>query len=215
MQSGEQETGLGGISNLSTPQPPQPPDSVYNSAAAATSSTTAQNNENENNTNNTSTMNNQLTPKIKVPKRVCQGGFDEKFETDPYNVNLHGLMTATEYTDALTMLNERLKPARTKSVDTALLAASVLVVPLVVVWGARHGHLKKKHKRLLHEAILEFHEHHPHLYMRWNRRPVSQMTIERRREDVHGVAPGGTSTKTTVGTMVPSNGSGYFEYQLN
>ena len=116
------------------------------------------------------------------------GGFDFKFETDPYDVKLYNLMTATEYTDAMTHINDTLKPSRAKKLDTALLMTGVLMIPLAV-WGVRHGMLTKKRKRLLRSAILEFNAKNPSLYMRWNRRPESSLTIERRRDDLHGVAP--------------------------
>ena len=91
-------------------------------------------------------------------------------------------MTAEEYTDAIQRLNDQLKPSRSTKVDTALLATGVLIVPLAL-WGARHGQQTKKRKRLLKQAIDEFNAANPGLWMRWNRRPQSFLSIERR-EDV-------------------------------
>lgn len=149
--------------------------------------------------------NTQNLVRIKVPKRACQGGFDEKFETDPYNIDLLGLMTVQEYTNAISVLNEKMKAARSKSVDTALLATGVLMVPLAL-WGVRHGLQQKKRKKLLLDGIENFNFQHPYLFMRWNRRPVSLLTIERRREDMHGPPPGGA-------LLPPSNTTqDYFTY---
>ena len=121
-------------------------------------------------------------------QRVINGGVDFKFETDPYNVKLYNLMTANEYTDAMTQINDTLKPSRAKKIDTVLLATGVLMVPLAI-WGVRHGMQTKKRKRLLKKAIQEFNAGHEGLLMRWNRRPDSSLTIERRREELHGVPP--------------------------
>jgi hypothetical protein len=121
-------------------------------------------------------------------QRVINGGVDFKFETDPYDVKLYNLMSATEYTDAMTHINDTLKPSRAKKIDAFLLATGVLMVPLAI-WGVRHGMQAKKRKRLLKKAIQDFNASHAALHMRWNRRPDSSLTIERRREEVHGVPP--------------------------
>ncbi|KAI2508052.1 hypothetical protein MHU86_6344 [Fragilaria crotonensis] len=126
--------------------------------------------------------------RIVCPQRVINGGVDFKFETDPYNVKLYNLMPATEYTDAMTKINDTLKPSRAKKIDTVLLETGVLMVPLAI-WGVRHGMQAKKRKRLLKKAIQDFNATHPALHMRWNRRPDSSLTIERRREELHGVPP--------------------------
>lgn len=126
--------------------------------------------------------------RIKVPPRMINGGFDSKFEEDPYDVKLYGLMTPTQYTDMAKRLNDVLKPSRSKKVDSVLLATGVLMVPLAL-WGARHGMLMKKRKRLLMQYIQEFNAQNPGLHMRWNRRPESFLTIERRQEEEHGVPP--------------------------
>jgi hypothetical protein len=126
--------------------------------------------------------------RIAVPQRVINGGVDFKFEEDSYAIKLHGLMTTTQYTDAITRLNDMLKPSRSKKIDTILLATGVLMVPLAL-WGIRHGMLTKKRKRLLKQYIQEFNGQNPTLHMRWNRRPESSLTIERRQEELHGVPP--------------------------
>ena len=127
--------------------------------------------------------------RIMVPQRVIQGGLDTKFETDPYGLQLHGLLTAQQYTEAVSAINHTINPARANGVDTALLVTGPLLVPLAV-WGVRHKSQVKKRKKLLKKAIDEFHRAYPQLLMRWNRRPASCLTIERRVVEVHGPAPG-------------------------
>lgn len=117
--------------------------------------------------------------RIVVPQRVVSGGLDSKFETDPYDVKLHGLMTSDQYTEAIENLNEKLRKSRAGKVDGVLLASSIFVVP-VVLWGVRHNAQTKKRKRLLKEGIHDFNTQYPGLLMRWNRRPQSTLTIEAR-----------------------------------
>eukprot|EP00542_Grammatophora_oceanica_P018386 CAMPEP_0194031608 /NCGR_PEP_ID=MMETSP0009_2-20130614/4747_1 /TAXON_ID=210454 /ORGANISM="Grammatophora oceanica, Strain CCMP 410" /LENGTH=217 /DNA_ID=CAMNT_0038671815 /DNA_START=48 /DNA_END=701 /DNA_ORIENTATION=+ len=117
--------------------------------------------------------------RILVPSRAVNGGMDFKFETDPYDVKLHGIISPQQYTDVTTTLNDKMKPARSKNTDTVLLATGPLMIPLAI-WGVRHGHQAKWRKRLLKEAIEEFNTNNPTLYMRWNRRPQSFLSIERR-----------------------------------
>ena len=123
--------------------------------------------------------------RIVVPVRMVNGGLDIKYESDPYGIQLYGLLSCNEYQDAITRVNETLKPSRSKTVDTALLITGPLLVPLAL-WGARHLYLTKKRKRLLKRAIQEFNAQYPELLMRYNHRPESCLTIERRTE---GVAP--------------------------
>lgn len=127
--------------------------------------------------------------RIVVPQRAIQGGLDAKFETDPYGLQLHGLLTARQYTEAVSAINHTIHPARASGVDTALLVTGPLLVPLAV-WGVRHKSQVKKRKKLLKRAMDEFHRAYPELLMRWNRRPASCLTIERRVVEVHGPAPG-------------------------
>eukprot|EP00586_Coscinodiscus_wailesii_P011983 CAMPEP_0172492838 /NCGR_PEP_ID=MMETSP1066-20121228/24090_1 /TAXON_ID=671091 /ORGANISM="Coscinodiscus wailesii, Strain CCMP2513" /LENGTH=154 /DNA_ID=CAMNT_0013262659 /DNA_START=277 /DNA_END=741 /DNA_ORIENTATION=+ len=116
-------------------------------------------------------------------------------------------MTSQQYTDTITQLNDRLKPSRSTKIDTVLLGTGPLMVPLAV-WAARHGVLTKKRKRLLKEFIEEFNGRHRNLYMRWNRRPDSVLTIEIRRGD-EGNDVGGDGAVVVDdyggrGTAVPS-----------
>ncbi len=111
---------------------------------------------------------------------------DSKFETDPYDVKLHGLMTPEQYTQAIETVNATLRKSRAGAVDGALLATGMLLVPLAI-WGVRHRKLTKKRKRLLKEAINEFNAQYPGLLMRWNRKPQSFLSIELRADS--GVTP--------------------------
>ena len=121
--------------------------------------------------------------RIVVPTRSVQGGFDFKFETDSYDVKLHGIISAQDYTDIMQSMNQKLKPARANQIDGALLIAGPLLVPLAL-WGARHSLQTRKRKRLLRQAIEEFNESRPELLMRWNRSgPESKLTIERRQTE--------------------------------
>jgi hypothetical protein len=93
-------------------------------------------------------------------------------------------MTPEEYTAAIDRVNAFLKPSRSNALDVALLTTGVLMVPLAL-WGIRHASQTKKRKQLLKNAIDDFNIHnsvqHPDLLMRWNRRPESFLSIERRR----------------------------------
>ena len=105
-----------------------------------------------------------------------------KFETDPYDVELHGLMTSEQYTEAMENLNKKLRPSRAGAIDGALLVTGPLLVPLTL-WGVRHRNQTKRRKRLLKEGIHEFNMQYQELVMRWNRQPAqSTLTIERRHQ---------------------------------
>lgn len=71
--------------------------------------------------------------------------------------HLHSLLTAEEYEREITMLNEKIKKARAKKLDAALLATGALMVPLAV-WGARHSKQVKQRKKLIEEGVWEFNE---------------------------------------------------------
>ena len=120
--------------------------------------------------------------RIVVPQQPVQGGFDSKFESDPYDVELLGLLTPEQYTQAIDAVNHRLRPSRSSIIDGMLLATGPLMVPLMW-WGIRHRNQTKRRKRLLKKAIDEFHAQHPTLLMRWNRKPQSMLTIERRQAE--------------------------------
>jgi hypothetical protein len=126
--------------------------------------------------------------RIRVSTRQVQGGMEFKFEPDPYDVKLHGILSPEDYTETIDFINRKIKPARANSIDGMLLATGPLLVPLAL-WGVRHGWQVKKRKRLLQDAIREFNETHPHHWMRWNRGgPESFLTIELRQQQEEEVA---------------------------
>jgi len=104
----------------------------------------------------------------------------EKFEEDPYDVELNGIMTNEEYTAAIAAINKRIRKARPGKVDGALLATAPLLLFPLAIWGVRHSRQMKKRKRFLNQGIDEFNAANPTLLMRWNRKPKSILTIERR-----------------------------------
>lgn len=126
-------------------------------------------------------MPSEYGPRIVVPQKAIQGGTDCKFISDPYRLELHGIMSPEEYTSSIEQVNKRLKKARANFIDGALLVTGPLLVPLML-WGIRHRGQVKKRKRKLKKAILEFNAQYPHLLMRWNPKPESKLTIERRQE---------------------------------
>ena len=120
--------------------------------------------------------------RIVVPTRAIQGGFDTKFEVDPYSIELYGLLTSTQYTEAIQQINDTIAPSRSKKLDGLLLAAGPLMLPLAL-WGIRHSNQNRRRKKLRKIAIDNFNIQYPTLLMRWNRKPESKLTIERRRLD--------------------------------
>lgn len=121
--------------------------------------------------------------RIVVPERAVNGGFDCKWVSDPYHVKLYGIMMSQDYEDAITRVNDTVKPSRAKKIDAVLLVTGPLIVPLAI-WGVRHSGQVRKRKKLLKVAIQEFNATHPDLLMRYNRQPESCLTIERRVEGV-------------------------------
>ncbi len=127
--------------------------------------------------------------RIVVPQRSINGGFDFKFETDPYNIDLYQWMSPEEYTDAITRINDSLRPSRSTKLDSVLFFSGPLMIPLAV-WGVRHSRQVKQRKKLFRSAMDEFNTNYPALYMRWNKRQQgSILTIEKRNEEKHGLAP--------------------------
>mmetsp|Transcript_2276 Transcript_2276/g.2732 ORF Transcript_2276/g.2732 Transcript_2276/m.2732 type:complete len:207 (-) Transcript_2276:234-854(-) len=144
--------------------------------------------------------------KIYVPERAVNGGFDMKFEVDPYDVRLHGILTSQDYTDSITVLNDFMKPARSKKIDGVLLATGPLLVPLGV-WGVRHGMQTKKRKKLLLEGVQRFNTNHPELLMRWNKKPQSCLTIECRATELTQVVGQASSPPVPAESIQLSNGT--------
>jgi predicted metal-dependent phosphoesterase TrpH len=113
---------------------------------------------------------------------------------------LHGLMTPEQYMEAMENLNKKMRRSRAGKVDGVLLATGPLILPLAL-WGVRHRAQTKRRKRLLKEGMHEFNMQYQELLMRWNRRPQSTLTIERRHqsnvnENLHASLGGGEQEET-------------------
>ena len=121
-------------------------------------------------------------PRIEVPQYMVNGGFNQKFVSDPYNVQLHGILTAGAYENIIEKLNDSLKDARAKKIDLMLFSMGAAMLPLIP-WAYRHYKMRKLYKKILLEEVRLFNDLNPRLYMRWNRKPESCLTIELRTED--------------------------------
>jgi hypothetical protein len=77
----------------------------------------------------------------KIPRHPIQGGFDMKFESSPYDVDLKGIVTSEQYTDIITStINHKLQSSWSgPTIDSVLLMMGSLIVPLMV-WDVRHDH---------------------------------------------------------------------------
>ena len=135
-----------------------------------------------------------------MPQRACNGGFDFKFQQDPYNVRLNDIISSQDYESSINRLNAKIKPARSKKVDTALLITGPLMVPLIP-WAIRHSRQEKHRKKLLNEGIQEFNEQRPDLYMRWSQQQLgdSFLSIEPRPVDSAVVLTNTTSRPLPTG----------------
>jgi hypothetical protein len=58
-----------------------------------------------------------------------------------------------------------------------------------MLWGVRHRNQTRRRKRLLKKAVTEFNTQNPTLLMRWNRRPESMLTMERRQAEASPIPP--------------------------
>ena len=117
-----------------------------------------------------------LVTRIEVEQRFINFGQDLKFEDDPFNVTLHGLMKSEEYRIAITKINDELKECRATSLDHTLLAMGPLMLPLIP-WAIRNKMNKKKRKKIMESCMMEFNKEYPHLYMRWETRPEKKLII--------------------------------------
>jgi len=97
--------------------------------------------------------------RVIVPSYDINGGADTKFQTDPCDIDLKGIITPLEYFNAMTKINEAMSSARAKPVDTVLAATSMLVIPLIP-WAIRHRKRKTKRKKILLDQVKIFNETH-------------------------------------------------------
>mmetsp|Transcript_20627 Transcript_20627/g.44806 ORF Transcript_20627/g.44806 Transcript_20627/m.44806 type:complete len:254 (+) Transcript_20627:109-870(+) len=125
--------------------------------------------------NNNNGQNKPKRKTIYVPTYSCNGGLDTKFNHYARYAkppHLHNLLTPEEYEREIQTLNDKTKKARAKSLDYALLATGMMIVPLAL-WGARHGRQVKRKRTLLEEGVWEFNERMgmdgKNVRMVWNR----------------------------------------------
>ena len=115
--------------------------------------------------------------------------------------HLHNLLTPEEYEREINTLNDKIKKARAKSLDVALLATGPLLVPLAL-WGARHNKQVKRKRKLIEEGVWEFNERmnmdNRNVRMVWNRSKhtggsESYLTIEENDMEMEQAGDGGGS----------------------
>jgi hypothetical protein len=107
---------------------------------------------------------------------MINSGMDMKFESDPYDVELHSILTMSEYENLINKINDAIKPARSTKTDVALLAMGLLALPF---WAIRNKKQKKLRKGLMEDFIRDFNENNERgLYMRFTRRPEKILSIE-------------------------------------
>ena len=119
--------------------------------------------------------------RIIVPEYMVNGGADVKWEADPCDMDLKGIINPQDYFDTITELNEAVSHARAKPIDTALeIASGFLLFPLIP-WAIRHRKHRTKHKKILTEQIQKFNDKWVSrgVRMRWRRKPDSQLVFER------------------------------------
>eukprot|EP00750_Incisomonas_marina_P001144 INCI10947.1.p1 GENE.INCI10947.1~~INCI10947.1.p1 ORF type:complete len:174 (-),score=29.92 INCI10947.1:417-938(-) len=85
--------------------------------------------------------------RVVVPAYAINGGADIKWESDPCDLDLKGILSPQEYFTAITTLNEAVSHARAKPIDTVLaVSAGFLLLPLIP-WAIRHRKHRTKHKK--------------------------------------------------------------------
>jgi len=108
-----------------------------------------------------------------VPQRFVNGG-DIKFEDDPLQVRLGGLMTGQEYQLTVAALNDELKKCRATAVDHVLLALGPTLVTLIP-WALRHKQQRNARRVILARAVQQLNDSREFerlgLVMRWQTRP--------------------------------------------
>jgi len=116
---------------------------------------------------------------IIVDYRTINFGADIKFQDDPFHVSLHGLLTADEYRRAIGSINSALYACRATNLDHALLLMGPSMISLIP-WALRTKKHKKQRRSIIQNCVSRFNSDNPNLVMRWETRPVKQLTIWRR-----------------------------------
>ena len=119
--------------------------------------------------------------RIVIPEFMVNGGSDVKWEPDPCDIDLKGIVTPTEYFEEITAINSACAHARAKPVDLALAIGSGFCPLLLIPWGIRHRKMRTKHKKILVEQMRLFNNKFVDrgVRMRWRRKPSSELVIER------------------------------------
>lgn len=113
--------------------------------------------------------------------RYINGGMDIKFEADPFNTTLHGILGADEYSAAMDDLNDRMRQCRSSYVDKSLLIAGPLLFPLIP-FALRKKAKSKLRRRIITRFVNDFNRQYTGLLMRWQSRPFKQLAIFSRAE---------------------------------
>lgn len=134
-------------------------------------------NDNQVNDNKVSRSGNEI---IICPIRTINGGLDIKFDNDPYNVTLYGILSPDDYTNAMNIINNELLQCRSSNVDAALLMMGPLLIPLIP-YAIRQRQSKTLRKRIMKRCVLNFNQQNPDLYMRWDTKPQKMLSIMTRK----------------------------------
>jgi hypothetical protein len=113
---------------------------------------------------------------ITVGLRIVNLGSDIKFEEDPFNVTLNDIMDPFDYSSSIRKINVELEKCRASAVDHALLTAGPAIIPLIP-WAIRQKMRKNTRRKILAQCIEAFNKEHPQLFMRWQTRPLKELTI--------------------------------------
>lgn len=117
---------------------------------------------------------------VVVPQRLIAMGMDIKFEEDPMLVKLGGLIKADDYTHSICAINNALKECRHTNLDHALLAMGPAMLPLIP-WAIRSKQHKQMRRKIMQRCVSNFNTTNTlGLVMRWQTRPIKELTIWRR-----------------------------------
>jgi len=105
-------------------------------------------------------------PFLIVPQRIVNGGHDIKFSSDPFNLNLQGLMTPQEFKRMVEDINRELVKCRSTKMDVMLFYSGAAMIPLIP-WAIRTKKRKRLRKELMLREVDSFNSSHPDLWMRW------------------------------------------------
>jgi hypothetical protein len=119
---------------------------------------------------------NEVRKIICVDYRVVNMGSDIKFEDDPFNVQLFGIMDPLGFSTSMKRINSELERCRASNIDHALLTAGPALLPLIP-WAIRQKRRKALRRQVMEKCVEHFNKEHPQLFMRWQTRPEKKLTI--------------------------------------